>query len=135
MLFRLFIIFSLVPIVELALLIEIGSYIGSTLTIVIIVATGLAGAILAKNQGSNVVRHLQFRLQNMQSPTDPIIEGVLILVGGLLLLTPGILTDVLGLFILFPFSRQFLRNICKEIIFRRINHQKAVYTNQFEEKR
>ena len=135
MLFRLFIIFSLVPIVELALLIEIGSYIGSTLTIVIIVATGLAGAILAKNQGSNVVRHLQFSLQNMHSPTDPIIEGVLILVGGLLLLTPGILTDILGLFILFPFSRQFLRNICKEIIFRRINHQKAVYTNQFEEKR
>ena len=135
MLFRLFIIFSLVPIVELALLIEIGSYIGSTLTIVIIVATGLAGAILAKNQGSNVLRHLQFSLQNMQSPTDPIIEGVLVLSGGLLLLTPGILTDILGLFILFPFSRQFLRNICKEIIFRRINNQKVVYTNQFEEKR
>ena len=134
MLFKFFLLFSIVPIIELALLIEIGKYIGVTLTIIIIVTTGLAGAALAKSQGAQVLRQLQFSIQNIQSPADPIIEGVLVLMGGLLLLTPGMLTDAIGFFVLFPFSRQLFRNIFKEIILRRMN-QKIIYNNQFEEKR
>ena len=134
MLFKFFLLFSIVPIIELALLIEIGKYIGVTLTIIIIVTTGLAGAALAKSQGAQVLRQLQFSIQNIQSPADSIIEGVLVLMGGLLLLTPGMLTDAIGFFVLFPFSRQLFRNIFKEIILRRMN-QKIIYNNQFEEKR
>jgi UPF0716 protein FxsA len=134
MLFKIFLLFSIVPIIELALLIEIGKYIGTTLTIIIIVTTGLAGAVLAKSQGAHVLRQLQFSIQNIQSPADPIIEGVLVLIGGLLLLTPGMLTDAIGFFVLFPFSRQFFRNIFKETILRRMN-QKIIYNNQFEDKR
>ena len=134
MLFKFFLLFSIVPIIELALLIEIGKYIGVTLTIIIIVTTGLAGAALAKSQGAQVLRQLQFSIQNIQSPADPIIEGVLVLMGGLLLLTPGMLTDAIGFFVLFPFSRQLFRNIFKEIILRRMN-QKIIYNNRFEEKR
>ena len=134
MLFKFFLLFSIVPIIELALLIEIGRYIGSTLTVTIIIATGLAGAVLAKSQGAHVLKQLQFSIQNIQSPADPIIEGVLVLMGGLLLLTPGILTDAIGFFVLFPFSRQIFRNIFKEIILRRMN-QKIIYNNQFEEER
>ena len=134
MLFKFFLLFSIVPIIELALLIEIGKYIGVTLTIIIIVTTGLAGAALAKSQGAQVLRQLQLSIQNIQSPADSIIEGVLVLMGGLLLLTPGMLTDAIGFFVLFPFSRQLFRNIFKEIILRRMN-QKIIYNNRFEEKR
>ncbi|MEE3234354.1 MAG: FxsA family protein [Candidatus Latescibacterota bacterium] len=133
MLFRLFVIFSVVPIIELALLIEIGNYIGSSLTITIIITTGLAGAVLARSQGLFVLKQLQLSIQNLQSPADPIIEGVLVLMGGLLLITPGILTDIIGFFTLFPFSRQLLRNIFKEIILKRMN-KNMIYTNQYEEK-
>ncbi len=133
MLFKLFIFFSAVPLIELAILIELGSYIGSTMTVTLIIATGMAGALLAKNQGLYVLRQLQSSIQGIQSPTDPIIDGVLVLIGGLLLLTPGILTDTVGFFILFPLSRQSLRNFFKSIILKRIN-RKSLHTNPFEEK-
>ena len=133
MLFKLFIIFSVVPIIELAILIELGSHIGSGIIVTLIIATGMAGALLAKSQGLYVLRQLQSSIQGIQSPADPIIEGVLVLVGGLLLLTPGILTDAIGFFILFPLSRQTLLNFLKSIILRRMN-RKTIPTNPFEEK-
>ena len=132
MLFKLFIIFSIMPIIELAILIELGSHIGSTIIVTLIITTGMAGALLARNQGLYVLRQLQSSIQRIQSPADPIIDGVLVLIGGLLLLTPGILTDAIGFLILFPFSRQSLRNFLKSIILRRVNRE-TIPTNPIEE--
>ena len=92
----------------------------------------MAGALLARNQGLYVLRQLQSSIQRIQSPADPIIDGGLVLIGGLLLLTPGILTDAIGFLILFPFSRQSLRNFLKSIILRRVNRE-TIPTNPIEE--
>ena len=132
MLFKLFIVFSIIPIIELAILIELGRHIGSTIIVTLIITTGMAGALLARNQGLYVLRQLQSSIQRIQSPADPIIDGVLVLIGGLLLLTPGILTDAVGFLILFPFSRQSLRNFLKSIILRRVNRE-TIPTNPIEE--
>ena len=96
MLFKLFLLFALVPIVELVLLIELGSHIGSLTTVALVVTTGAAGAALARSQGLLVFQRLRSSIGQGQSPGDALIDGALILGGGLLLLTPGILTDGLG---------------------------------------
>ena len=123
MLFKLFLLFTLVPIVELALLIELGSHIGSLTTVALVMITGAAGAALARSQGLLVFQRLRSSIGQGQSPGDALIDGVLILAGGLLLLTPGILTDGLGFSALLPPSRQLIRSALKVAISRRINRQ------------
>ena len=123
MLFKLFLLFTLVPIVELALLIELGSHIGSLSTVALVVTTGTAGAALARSQGLLVFQRLRSSIGQGQSPGDALIDGVLILAGGLLLLSPGILTDGLGFSALLPASRRLIRSALKEAISRRINRQ------------
>lgn len=121
MLFKLFLLFTLVPIVELALLIEVGRHIGSLATIAIVLVTGAAGAALARSQGLLVFGRLRHSIGQGQSPGDALIDGVLILAGGLLLLTPGIMTDAIGFSALLPLSRRLIRSALKEAIGRRIN--------------
>ena len=111
MLFKLFLLFTLVPIVELALLIELGSHIGSLTTVALV--SGAAGAALARSQGLLVFQRLRSSIGQGQSPGDALIDGVLILAGGLLLLTPGILTDGLGFSALLPPSRRLIRSALK----------------------
>ena len=123
MLFKLFLLSTLVPIVELALLIELGSHIGSLSTVALVVTTGTAGAALTRSQGLLVFQRLRSSIGQGQSPGDALIDGVLILAGGLLLLTPGILTDGLGFSALLPPSRRLIRSALKEAISRRINRQ------------
>ena len=85
--------------------------------------TGAAGAALARSQGLLVFQRLRSSIGQGQSPGDALIDGVLILAGGLLLLTPGILTDGLGFSALLPPSRQLIRSALKVAISRRINRQ------------
>ncbi len=112
--------FTLIPVIELALLVEIGSRIGVTLTIAIVLATGAAGAWLARAQGLRALRRLQEALRTAQFPGDEIFDGVLILCGGLLLLTPGFLTDLFGLSVLIPGSRHLIKAALKNTIRRRM---------------
>ncbi len=106
---RLLALFVIVPAMELYLLIQIGQLIGGLETFGIIVITGLIGSYLAKSQGLSVWMKLQTKLSSGQIPGRELIDGVIILVSGALLLTPGVLTDVIGLFGLFPLSRACLR--------------------------
>lgn len=106
---RLFLLFVVVPAIELMLLIEIGGIIGTLPTFGIIVATGLAGSALARSQGLSVWRRFQTRLSEGRMPGDELIDGLIILVSGALLLTPGVLTDVVGLAGLVPFTRRLIR--------------------------
>ncbi len=113
MLLRLFLLFTLIPVVELALLIEVGSRIGVAPTIAIVVLTGAIGAWLARTQGLHALRRLQDTLRAAQFPGEEIFDGVIILAGGLLLLTPGFLTDILGFFALVPGTRHLLKTFVK----------------------
>jgi UPF0716 protein FxsA len=113
MLLRLFLLFTLIPVVELALLVEIGSRIGVASTIAVVLTTGAAGAWLARTQGLRALQRLQEAIGRAQFPGEEIFDGVLILGGGLLLLTPGFLTDVMGLCALVPGTRHLLKALVK----------------------
>ncbi len=106
---RLLILFVVVPLVELTLLVRIGESIGLLNTILIIVLTGLAGTALARHQGMEVWRRFNARISQGQVPGSEIIDGLIILVCGALLMTPGVLTDFIGLLGLIPLSRGLIR--------------------------
>ena len=114
MLGKLILLFIFVPIIELALLIQIGQYLGTLNTILLVIITGITGGILAKLEGWRVLQNIQKDLLEFKMPADRLIDGVLVLIGGILLLTPGILTDILGLSLLIPLTRKFFREMVKK---------------------
>ena len=113
MLTRLLLLFTLVPLAELALLIKVGQHLGLLWTLGIVILTGIAGASLAKHEGFAVVRQIKQDLSEGIVPTARLLDGVLILAGGLLLLTPGLLTDTLGLLALIPWTREWIKSDLK----------------------
>ncbi len=106
MLGKLFLLFTIVPAVELYLLIQIGERIGGLATLAMLLATGILGAALARAEGLRVLRTWQSSLAAGTVPPDGVISGALVLLGGVLLITPGVLTDVAGLLLLVPVVRR-----------------------------
>ena len=109
MLLRLLLLFTLVPIIELFLILHVAKLVGSAWTFGIIIVTGVVGSTLARAQGIAVIRATQEELARGQLPSQGLLDGGIILCGGALLLTPGFLTDVLGLSCLVPWTRHALR--------------------------
>jgi UPF0716 protein FxsA len=109
MLGRLFLLFTIVPVVELYILIKIGSYIGGLNTILLVITTATLGAFLARLQGLRTLQQIQLSLSQGQIPAEELIDGVLILVGGIMLITSGVLTDLFALVLLFPFTRMYFK--------------------------
>lgn len=106
---RLILLFTLVPAVELLLLIEVGRRIGSLATVGLILATGVVGAFLARQQGLRVLAQVRADLSRGQVPASSLVDGAIILVAGALLVTPGILTDAAGFLCLVPAFRSLVR--------------------------
>ena len=98
----LFLVFVGVPILEIALFIKVGGAIGLTPTLAIVILTAVAGTALMRLQGMQALARLQESLERGGDPVGPIAHGALILVAGILLLTPGFFTDTLGLLLLVP---------------------------------
>ena len=109
MFFKLLLLFIITPILEMAVLIELGKRFGICHTIGLIVITGIVGAWLAKSQGLRVYKNLQAALYNGQMPHNHLIEGLLILIGGAFLITPGLLTDIAGFILVLPWTRRLIR--------------------------
>ena len=105
----LLLLFVVLPAVELALLIEIGSRIGTLETIGLIVITGVVGASLARSQGLRVLRRVQGEIAAGEMPADSLIDGVMILIAAALLVTPGVLTDAFGFLCLVPGFRALVK--------------------------
>ena len=101
--------FIIVPVIELALLIELGGWIGLGPTLGLIILTGVIGASLAKQQGLSVLRRFQAETQAGRLPGDALIDGAIIVFSGALLLTPGIMTDAVGFLGLIPFARNWVK--------------------------
>ena len=110
---RLLLLFVVVPAVELILLIEIGQRVGTLTTLGLILGTGVVGASLARRQGISTFGRLRRELGAGRSPAEPIIDGVLILVAAALLVTPGVLTDLVGFLLLIPACRQLMQRHLK----------------------
>ncbi|MCH2025455.1 MAG: FxsA family protein [Verrucomicrobiales bacterium] len=113
MFFRLLILFISVPIIELFLLIEVGKIISWQLTVLIIFITAVIGARLTKIQGSQAIRNVQSALRVGKIPHREVLDGLMILVAGAILLTPGFLTDFIGFCLLIPKLRSYLRGFLK----------------------
>ncbi|MBW2652832.1 MAG: FxsA family protein [Deltaproteobacteria bacterium] len=127
MLLKLILIFTIVPFIELSLLIEIGARIGTFNTIMLIVITGVIGAFMARLAGLNVLFKIQENLREGVFPRDELFDGILVLIGGVLLLTPGLLTDALGFFLLLPFGQALVRRWLKEIMKRKIDRGEITF--------
>lgn len=113
MFLKLFFLFTLIPLVEIYLLIKIGSIIGSIETIVIVIITGLLGAYLARLQGRITVYRVRTRLRQGIMPADDLLDGLFIFIAGLVLVTPGFITDTAGILLLIPASRLYFKRLLK----------------------
>ncbi|HVZ30830.1 MAG TPA: FxsA family protein [Polyangiaceae bacterium] len=115
----LFLAFTLVPLIELSLLIRIGRVIGAGNTLLFVIAMGVLGAVLAKRQGRRVLREWREAMAAGRVPEEGVLGGVLVIVGGLLLIAPGVLTDVAGLFCLVPATRRLIARALSHYLARR----------------
>ncbi|MEA2135301.1 MAG: protein FxsA [Solirubrobacteraceae bacterium] len=104
-------VFIVVPIAELFVIIQVGQQIGVLWTIAILVADSILGSMLMRSQGRAAWRRFNVALQSGRPPAREVLDGVLVIFGGALLLTPGFLTDIFGLVLLLPPSRAVVRRI------------------------
>lgn len=121
MFIKILILFTLVPLIELFILIEAGQQIGIAATIAMIFITGIAGAYLARSQGFQLMQRIQGDLAQGHLPAEEMIDGAIILSGGLLLLTPGFCTDLFGFTLLAPFTRIHIKRWVKLWLQKRID--------------
>jgi UPF0716 protein FxsA len=115
---RLLLLFTVLPALELYLLLKIGAVIGAFDTLLLIFVTGVLGATMARREGFAVLAQLSAEAEQGFPSGTRVVEGLLILAGGLLLLTPGVVTDFLGFSLILPFSRRPLAERAKAWITR-----------------
>ena len=119
MLLKLFLAFTIVPIIEIYLLIEIGSMFGALTAVTLVILTGFFGAFLARMQGLQTLYRMQESLREGRMPSGELLDTLLIVIAGLVLLTPGFLTDSAGFLLLIPTTR----NSIKSWLRRQIEHR------------
>jgi len=117
---RLFLLFTIVPAVELFLIIKVGQKIGAGNTILLIIFTGILGAYYARQQGFRVVANIQWKMEQGEVPGDDLVNGAMLLVGGALLITPGFITDFIGFSLIFPLTREILKTVIKREFEKRV---------------
>ena len=123
----LLIAFIAVPIIEIALFIQIGGFLGLFPTLAIVIVTAIAGTYLVRAQGLSVLSQLQTRFREMNDPSEPLAHGAMILFSGALLLTPGFFTDFIGFLLLIPNIRTTVFQKVRE----HINIHKANFETPF----
>jgi UPF0716 protein FxsA len=102
----LFALFVLVPLIEIALFVKVGGWLTLWPTLAIVVATALAGSMLLRRQGTLVLRQLQAEVEALRDPLSPLTHGALVLAGGVMMILPGFLTDLLGISLMVPAVRR-----------------------------
>lgn len=123
MLGKLLLLFTVIPVVELYLLITIGQHLGAGPTIGVVLGTGLLGAWLAKHEGSRVMRQWQAAMARGEIPKEGVVSSLLVLVGGVLLVTPGVITDLTGLLLLVPWTRRLVAKQVRQRVAHRFQVQ------------
>ncbi|MCA8961856.1 MAG: FxsA family protein [Planctomycetes bacterium] len=113
-------LFIVVPMVEITLLVQVAGWIGWLGTIALCVTTGILGASLARREGARTWFGVQQQAAAGRMPQQELIDGALILFAAALLLTPGILTDLIGFLILIPFTRPFIRRGARALLAGRV---------------
>lgn len=124
----LILLFIALPFAEIALLLRVGAWLGAPATFGLVILTGILGAALAKSQGAAVVHAIRTELSAGRIPVSRMVDGLLILAAGLLLITPGILSDIMGLLLLFPPSRSLFRRWVSARLRRMVESGHAQFT-------
>ncbi len=119
-------LFTVVPAVEIFLLFKVGGQIGGFNTFLIVILTGIVGASLAKTQGLSILMKIQEKTSQGELPGDQIIQGLMVFAGGLLLLTPGFATDILGFSLVMPGTRHLLLIWVRKMV------EKAMVNGKFQ---
>ena len=116
MLWKLFLAFTIIPVSEIYILIAIGGQIGILPSIGLVILTGIVGASLARSQGLQTLGRIRDSFQQGVVPGEELLNALLIAIAGIVLLTPGFLTDAVGLFLLIPTTQA----LCREWLKRRM---------------
>ena len=114
MLLKLFLAFTMIPLVEIYLLIKLGQNFGAITSILLVIFTGILGAYLARMEGLRTLFRIQETMGEGRMPGEELLDALLIAIAGLVLITPGFITDVVGFLLLFPFTRMLANNWLKE---------------------
>lgn len=114
MLFRLVVLLALLPLLEIAILVWIASKVGLLVTVALVLGMGVVGVALARYEGWRVWQKVQEQLHRGEMPTDSLLDALLVLVAGLLLVLPGVLSDVAALVLLIPPTRRLVRRLIQE---------------------
>jgi UPF0716 protein FxsA len=130
---RLVALFVIIPLVELVLLIRLGQWIGLLPTVALVVITGVVGAALARREGLRTLFSMKSDLRSGRFPVGRLLDGMLILFAGGLLLTPGILTDILGFALLVPGSRGWFKQLVAGRVRRMVESGQASITLYHDE--
>ena len=112
--------FVVVPLIEIYVLIQVGQVIGPWWTILLLVLDSMLGAWLIKREGGRAWRALREALQHGRMPASEIADGALILIGGTLMLSPGFVTDALGILLILPFTRPVARRLLTQVVSKRL---------------
>ncbi|WP_412727754.1 FxsA family protein [Alteromonas sp. D210916BOD_24] len=104
----LFLLFALLPILEIALLVNVGSVIGGWNTIGLVILTAFIGAYFVRREGISTLQTAQAKMQRNEVPGKELVEGLMLVVAGVLLVTPGFITDILGFLFVLPGSRHLI---------------------------
>lgn len=118
----LFLFIIMIPAAEIGLLMFSGNMIGILPTFLLIILTGIVGAYLAKQQGLETIRKAQEEMRYGNMPGDAILDGICVLIGGTLLLTPGFVTDIAGLLLLIPFTRVYFKKLIGKALMKWFNN-------------
>ena len=114
MLFKLFLCFTLIPVAELYILIHLGGIIGGLNTVMLVIITGFIGAYLARMEGLNTMIKVRRNLNQGLMPAEELLDAFIILLAGLVLITPGLLTDTAGLLLLWPPTRNMFKRFLRK---------------------
>jgi len=126
----LLLLFTVVPFLELALLLKIHSYLGLLPTLALVFGTGILGAALARWQGMHTLQQIRQQLSAGKVPGEALLDGLLILIAGAVLLTPGVLTDLCGFALLVPPLRKLFKRFVKSSFQRRVHIQTVHFSQQ-----
>ncbi|MBU7005119.1 FxsA family protein [Phosphitispora fastidiosa] len=119
-------VFMLIPAAEIFIYIQLGKYVGMPAVVLLILATGAAGVILSRQQGFYIIQRFRENLQSGVVPGNQLVDGLLVLVGSILLLAPGLLTDLTGFIFLLPLTRVYVREFIKKRLRRWIDEGKVI---------
>lgn len=129
MFFKLFILFVVMPILEISLLLKVGDEIGGWTTLAIVIFTAIVGAQLVRAQGIAALAEIKHKTAMGELPAESITEGIMILVAGVLLVTPGFITDGIGLLMTIPFTRKPFAHVLVKQLSQQMKAQHFTYQN------